>query len=98
MEKTQRRRERDILRQQTARHQFRQHGIAERREVWYDGKTLTGCANDLHGPYLGRDGRVYWCKGAFAEQTYDLPGRSGWKTRASHVFRARDDASAGAST
>jgi len=68
-------------------------GVAERRVVWFDAKTLTGCANDLHGPYLGRDGRIYWCKGAFAEQTYDLPGRSGWTTRASHVFRARDDAS-----
>ena len=68
-------------------------GVAESREVWFDAKTLTGCANDLHGPYLGRDGRIYWCKGAFAEQTYDLPGRPGWKTRASHIFRARDDAS-----
>ena len=68
-------------------------GVAESREVWLDAKTLTGCANDLHGPYLGRDGRIYWCKGAFAEQTYDLPGRPGWKTRASHIFRARDDTS-----
>ncbi len=68
-------------------------GIAERREVWFDGKTLTGCANDLHGPYLGPDGWFYWCKGAFAEQTYDLPGRPGWTTRASHVFRARPDGS-----
>ena len=66
-------------------------GVAESREVWFDAKTLTGCANDLHGPYLGRDGRIYWCKGAFAEQTYDLPGRPGWTTRASHIFRARDD-------
>ncbi len=64
-------------------------GIAEKREVWFDGKTLTGCANDLHGPYLGPDGWIYWCKGAFAEQTYDLPGRPAWKSRAAHVFRAR---------
>jgi putative membrane-bound dehydrogenase-like protein len=64
-------------------------GVAEAREVWFDGKTLTGCANDLHGPYRGPDGWIYWCKGAFAEQTYDLPGRPGWKTTASHVFRAR---------
>ena len=28
-------------------------GIAEDRVEWYDGKTLTGCANDLHGPYNG---------------------------------------------
>jgi putative membrane-bound dehydrogenase-like protein len=66
-------------------------GVAESRAVWFDGRTLTGCANDLHGPYLGRDGRFYWCKGAFAEQTHDLPGRPGWKTRASHIFRARPD-------
>lgn len=64
-------------------------GVAEKREVWFDGKTLTGCANDLHGPYVGPDGWIYWCKGAFAEQSYDLPGRPGWKTRAAHVFRAR---------
>ena len=63
-------------------------GTAEQREVWFDGKTLTGCANDLHGPYLGPDKKLYWCKGAFAEQTYDLPGQPGWTTTASHVFRA----------
>src|SRR3954452_7532725 len=26
-------------------------GVADRREQWFQGKTLTGCANDLHGPY-----------------------------------------------
>ena len=68
-------------------------GVADRREEWFKGKTLTGCANDLHGPYRGRDGWIYWCKGAFAEQTHDLPGRPGWKTRAAHIFRARPDGS-----
>ncbi len=63
-------------------------GIAEQRDVWFDGKTLTGCANDLHGPYAGPDKKLYWCKGAFASQTYDLPGQPGWTTTASHVFRA----------
>ena len=66
-------------------------GVAEQRGVWYDGKTLTGCANDLHGPYAGPDGLIYWCKGAFAAQTHDLPGKPGWTTRASHVFRAKPD-------
>ena len=23
-------------------------GVADRREVWFDGRTLTGCGNDLH--------------------------------------------------
>jgi putative membrane-bound dehydrogenase-like protein len=48
-------------------------GVADQREEWFKGNTLTGCANDLHGPYLGPDGYIYWCKGAFAEQTYERP-------------------------
>ena len=48
-------------------------GVADKEEIWFDGKTLTGCANDLHGPYRGPDGWIYWCKGAFAKQEYTLP-------------------------
>ena len=66
-------------------------GVADRREEWHQGKTLTGCANDLHGPYLGPDGWIYWCKGAFAKQTYEQPGRNPIITRASHIFRAPPD-------
>src|SRR5262249_1140191 len=66
-------------------------GIAALREEWSQGKTLTGCANDLPGPYLGLDGWIYWCKGAFAEQTYSRPGRAPLVTRAAHIFRARPD-------
>ena len=66
-------------------------GVADQREEWFQGKTLTGCANDLHGPYLGLDGRIYWTKGAFAEQDYLRPDGSQWVTRAAHVFRARPD-------
>jgi putative membrane-bound dehydrogenase-like protein len=51
-------------------------GFADRREEWFAGKTLTGCANDLHGPYLGPDGWIYWCKGAFARQTYERDAKS----------------------
>lgn len=68
-------------------------GVAEAREVWFDGKTLTGCANDLHGPYAGLDGFIYWCKGAFAEQRHQLDGGRAFRSRASHVFRARPDGS-----
>jgi putative membrane-bound dehydrogenase-like protein len=66
-------------------------GVAEGRVEWFAGKTLTGCANDLHGPYLGPDGWIYWCKGAFAEQTYARPGKSPLVTRAAHIFRCRPD-------
>lgn len=66
-------------------------GVAEKREVWFDGKTLTHCANDLHGPYLGPDGWIYWCKGAFAEQTYERSGRAALNTKAAHIFRRRPE-------
>ncbi len=68
-------------------------GVADVREEWFQGKTLTGCANDLHGPYAGPDGWIYWCKGAFAEQTYPRPGKAPWTTRAAHIFRCRPDGS-----
>ena len=68
-------------------------GKADKEEVWFDGKTLTGCANDLHGPYLGPDGWIYWCKGAFAKQEHTLPGGKKFSTRASHIFRAKPDGS-----
>ncbi len=77
-------------------------GVADERSEWFQGKTLTGCANDLHGPYLGPDGYIYWCKGAFAEQTYEQPARQNSQgeasqassprklvTKASHIFRRR---------
>jgi putative membrane-bound dehydrogenase-like protein len=66
-------------------------GVADQRSEWFQGKTLTGCANDLHGPYAGPDGWIYWCKGAFAEQRYTLPNGKPFVTRAAHIFRARPD-------
>src|SRR6266550_916120 len=68
-------------------------GVADVRIEWHQGKTLTGCANDLHGPFLGPDGWIYWCKGAFAKQTYERPGKPPFVSRAAHIFRARPDGS-----
>lgn len=68
-------------------------GVADKEEIWFDGKTLTGCANDLHGPYLGPDGWIYWNKGAFAKQEYTLANGKKFTTRASHIFRAKPDGS-----
>ncbi|MGH7943895.1 MAG: PVC-type heme-binding CxxCH protein [Opitutaceae bacterium] len=67
-------------------------GVADERVAWHDGKTLTGCANDLHGPYLGPDGWIYWTKGAFAEQRHTLGNGKTFVTRAAHIFRSRPDA------
>jgi putative membrane-bound dehydrogenase-like protein len=66
-----------------------QDGVYEDRQIWFDGQTITGCANDLHGPYLGRDGWIYWCKGAFAEQRHELLGGKQLITSAAHIFRRR---------
>ncbi len=64
-------------------------GIYESRQVWFDGQTITGCANDLHGPYWGRDGWIYWCKGAFAEQHHELLSGRSLSSSAAHIFRRR---------
>jgi putative membrane-bound dehydrogenase-like protein len=68
-------------------------GVSDERVPWYDGKTLTGCANDLHGPYLGPDGWIYWTKGAFAEQRHTLGNGKPFVTRAAHIFRSKPDGS-----
>lgn len=67
-------------------------GKADQREEWFKGKTLGHCANDLHGPYLGPDGWIYWAKGAWAKQEYTVHGKP-WSTRASHIYRCRPDGS-----
>ncbi len=64
-------------------------GVCENREVWFDGGTVTNCANDLHGPYLGRDGWIYWCKGAFGEQTHELLDGRTLESSAAQIYRRR---------
>jgi putative membrane-bound dehydrogenase-like protein len=68
-------------------------GVADKREEWFKGGTLTGCANDIHGPHLGPDGYLYWTKGAFDEQTHALGNGRVLKDRAAHIYRARPDGS-----
>jgi len=64
-------------------------GHCEQREVWFDGQTITGCANDLHGPYLGRDGWIYWCKGAFAQQKHPTLDGGTLSDKAAHIHRRK---------
>lgn len=66
-------------------------GVADKDEVWFDGKTCGGCGNDLHGPWWGPEGRIYWTKGGFEKQEYTLTDGRKWSTRVSHVFRAKLD-------
>ena len=66
-------------------------GVADVRVEWFKGRSLGGCANDLHGPYLGPDGWIYWCKGGFERQTNILGNGKTFVSRASHIYRARAD-------
>lgn len=68
-------------------------GVADKRVLIHDGGTLTGCMNDLHGPAFGKDGRMYWTKGAFAQQKHKVQGRE-FVTSASHLFSANPDGTA----
>lgn len=70
-------------------------GFFETHSVWYDGKSLTKCGNDLHGPMLGPDGWIYWTKAAFAEQSTSIRGRNEAtclsSSKASHLYRRHPD-------
>jgi putative heme-binding domain-containing protein len=66
-------------------------GIYETESTWHDGRTLTYCANDLHGPMRGLDGWIYWTKGAFDEQSHPLRDGSVLKSRAAHLLRRHPD-------
>lgn len=68
-------------------------GVADKREEWFKGGVLTGCANDVHGPYAGPDGWIYWTKGAFAKMNIERLGRPPISDRAAHIFRAKPDGS-----
>ena len=71
-------------------------GRADRRDEWWNvGHPSTHCGNEVHGPYAGPDGLIYWTKGAF-EPVRWTNGFTGTvhQDRASHIFRARPDGSA----
>jgi putative membrane-bound dehydrogenase-like protein len=66
---------------------------ADKREVWFNGQALTFCANDVHGPYPGPDGRFYFTKGAFAKQELMLGTGKKFTTQAAHIYSAKPDGS-----
>ncbi|MFP6874929.1 MAG: PVC-type heme-binding CxxCH protein, partial [Verrucomicrobiales bacterium] len=67
--------------------------VSDERTVWFDGGSIEGCGNDLHGPYAGPDGYFYWCKGAFAPQSHVLGNGRTFNSSAAHIYRARPDGS-----
>lgn len=67
--------------------------VADKRVSWFNGGTVDGCGNDLHGPYLAPDGYFYWTKGGFQEQSLRLGDGQRHAGRAAHIFRAKPDGS-----
>ena len=67
--------------------------VADERVSWFNGGTVDGCGNDLHGPYLCPDGYFYWTKGGFQEQSLLLGDGERHMGRAAHIFRAKPDGS-----
>ena len=63
-----------------------------RTEWWNVGRPSTHCGNEVHGPYDGPDGYLYWTKGAFEpiSWTNSLTGKV-YHDRAAHIFRAKPD-------
>ncbi len=67
--------------------------VADERTIWFDGGSVDGCGNDLHGPYLGPDGFFYWTKGGFQPQNHVLGDGTEFRSSAAHIYRARPDGS-----
>jgi putative membrane-bound dehydrogenase-like protein len=67
--------------------------VADERVSWFNGGSVGGCGNDMHGPYLAPNGYFYWTKGGFQEQSLVLEGGQRHSGRAAHIFRARPDGS-----
>ena len=76
--------------------EFDTDGRATKRTEWWNvGRPSTRCGNEVHGPYAGPDGYIYWTKGAFepVAWTNSVTGRK-YLDRAAHIFRAYPDGSA----
>src|SRR5207302_3971188 len=65
-------------------------GQAGRREALVSGFKFNGNGCDIHGPFLGPDGRLYWTDGRHG---YDIHTRDGQHLQgfASRLWRSRID-------
>ncbi|MCI0378513.1 MAG: HEAT repeat domain-containing protein [Gemmataceae bacterium] len=67
-------------------------GIATIREEVVAKFGFTGNAADIHGPFLGPDGRLYWCDGRHGHEI-TRPDGTMMKGKAARVFRCKPDGS-----
>jgi putative membrane-bound dehydrogenase-like protein len=65
-------------------------GRADRRRELVTRFGFTGNAADIHGPFLGPDGRLYWTDGRHG-YTIQRPGDTTLTGEAARIFRCRPD-------
>ncbi len=65
-------------------------GVAVQRQALVSGFTSTGNGADIHGPFLGPDGWLYWTKGRHAHEIH-RPDGTVLKGTAARIFRCRPD-------
>ncbi|MEX2213001.1 MAG: c-type cytochrome [Phycisphaeraceae bacterium] len=68
-------------------------GVADRREKLVGDFGYTGNAADIHGPFLGPDGRLYICEGRHGHEVRDKDGKLISKGKAARIFSCKTDGS-----
>ncbi len=68
-------------------------GVADRREQIVGKFGFIGNAADIHGCFLGPEGRIYWCDGRHGHNFVDANGNTRSKGLAARIFSCRTDGS-----
>lgn len=68
-------------------------GVADERQLLVSKFGYTGNAADVHGCFLGPDGRIYWCEGRHGHEITDAAGKLISKGKAARVFSCKTDGS-----
>ncbi len=68
-------------------------GVAEVRERIVGSFGYTGNAADVHGCFLGPDGRIWWCEGRHGHDIKDADGKPVSKGKAARIFSCRTEGS-----
>ena len=68
-------------------------GTAEERKILVSEFGFTGNAADIHGCFLGPDGRIYWCDGRHGHNFVDEQGNQISKGLAARLFSCKTDGS-----
>jgi putative membrane-bound dehydrogenase-like protein len=69
------------------------NGVAEVREKIVGSFGYTGNAADVHGCFLGPEGRIWWCEGRHGHDIVDVAGNPVSKGKAARIFSCRPDGS-----